>query len=278
MNKKYQLKGNPVVDVPVIGNLVYDDLGKEVVAKFNERFKGVKGVEYTHKHKTGEPISYSNVPRVLGMNQELREITEDNIALLTSEQVVRFWGVIPERNSTYADTNEILLYPTEGPNEELRQNVLRLTEKNSKHPLIVSGLGVVCTDNDIGFSFVGTDYMSVIEAPYLQRDGKVQHDETLGNLVSANSGVSVWTPDNQAGLWRLCRSRGEGMNAGCGSLLVSNSDGRVQILQDPKGLDEKISDQYASVLAEIQGLPEDMRKAISHYAMNDPSQLEKLAK
>lgn len=40
----YQLSGNPVVEVPIIGNLVYGDLGKEVLAKHNERFRGVLNV------------------------------------------------------------------------------------------------------------------------------------------------------------------------------------------------------------------------------------------
>ncbi|MCD4759393.1 hypothetical protein K8R33_00715 [archaeon] len=230
MKKDYQLKGNPVVDVPVIGTLVYDDLGKEVVAKFNERFKGVEGIEYTHKHKTGEPISYSNVPRVLGMNQEQREITRGNITLLTPAQVVRFWDVISERGPTYADTDGISLYPTEGPNEELRQEVLKLTGKSSKHPLIISGLGVEGADNDLGFRFVGTDYMGVIEAPYLSKDGRVTYDPSQEGLVGSDEGVSIWTPDAQSGLRGLYRDGGDGLYAGNGSLLGSDSGGRVQVI------------------------------------------------
>ena len=38
----YQLRGNPVIQVPapIVGNLVYDDLGELYIAKLNERFRG----------------------------------------------------------------------------------------------------------------------------------------------------------------------------------------------------------------------------------------------
>ncbi|MFH1376661.1 MAG: hypothetical protein ABIH25_03410 [Candidatus Woesearchaeota archaeon] len=230
MKEKYQLRGNHVVEVPVIGNLVYDDLGKEVIAKFNEKFNGVDRIEYIQKHKADEPISYSNVPRVLGMNQELRKLTNGNITLLSPEQVIRFWDVIHEKGLTYADTDGISLYPNPGPNEELRQEVLKITGKSSKLPLIVSGLGVERTDNSLGFKFTGTDYMRVVEAPFLRKDGRVAYDSSKENLVSSNDGVSVWTPNDQSGLRRLYHGRNDGLDARNGNLLYSNGYGRVQII------------------------------------------------
>ncbi|MFH1376736.1 MAG: hypothetical protein ABIH25_03805 [Candidatus Woesearchaeota archaeon] len=64
---QYSLQGNVIVEdtknLPKIGNLLFDDLGKEVIAKFNKRFEGVDGIEYTQKYETNEPVSYSNIPR-----------------------------------------------------------------------------------------------------------------------------------------------------------------------------------------------------------------------
>ncbi|MCD4759392.1 hypothetical protein K8R33_00710, partial [archaeon] len=82
----------------------------------------------------------------------------------------------------------------------------------------------------------------------------------------------------QSGLRGLYRNRNDDLGARIGSLLGSNSNGRVQILQDPKGLDTKISEKRVRLYGELEGLPEELREAIAHYAINDPSQLEKLAK
>jgi len=43
MNKEYFLRGNLVQSVraPVVGNLLYDELGKLVLRKLNERFRRV---------------------------------------------------------------------------------------------------------------------------------------------------------------------------------------------------------------------------------------------
>lgn len=230
MNETYQLKGNPVVDVPIVGNLIYDELGKEVIAKFNERFKGIDGIEYTYKHKKDEPISYSNVPRVLGMNQELRKLTDGKITLLNPEQVIRFWDVIPEKKTTYADIDGISLYPNEGPNEDLRQQVIKLIGRSSKLPLIVPGLGVKRADNKYGFEFTGTDYMRVIEAPFLKKNGKLAYDSDKEGLVDSDKGVNIWTLSDQSGLRWLYRSWDVGLIAGSGDLFNANDDGRVQVI------------------------------------------------
>ena len=52
--KNYQLKGNPIVPVPVMGNLVYDELGQEVLALHNKRFKGIKNIEDTNRYEQGQ--------------------------------------------------------------------------------------------------------------------------------------------------------------------------------------------------------------------------------
>jgi len=230
--ENYQLRGNPVmqVQVPVIGNLIFDDLGEEVISKFNERFKGVSQVEYTNKHKKEEPISYSNTPRALGINSILREITNGKIRVLSPEEVVRYWDLIPDKTGTYSDTDSIVIYPNSGLNEELRQEVLKLTGKESKLPLIVSGLDVERADNIYGFRFKGTDYMRVSEAPFLRRDGKLIYEPSKDELESSDEGVFVWVSNAQSGLCGLYRVRVDGLDAWVDYLLVSSEAGRVQVI------------------------------------------------
>ena len=236
--KDYQLRGNPVIQaVPIVGNLIYDKLGQEVLALHNERFRGIKSIEDTNNYKEGQPLAFSNVPRILSYAQILRE-RFPNIHVLSPEEVIQYWNAIPERDSTYADTNSIVIFPKEGPNEDLRQRVLGITGKKSKLPLVVSGLGVERADNNDGFTFIETPYIETKEAPYLKKDGNVSFN---GNeLVSSEEGVGVWTPSSQSGLGGFYRDRSVRLYALLDNLLYSNESGRVQVVQDPQGRAENL--------------------------------------
>lgn len=257
--QEYKLKGNPVVvNVPVIGNLVYDDLGQEVLAQFNERFRGSNIVD-TNKYKDGEPISYSNVPRALGYNQILREIS--NLRVLNPLEVVRFWDSIPDRDSGYADTDSVAVFPNEGPNENLRKRALDLNginPKKLKSPLIISGLGVKKSYNKYGFNFVETDYMKAEEAPFLRKDGFVKYEN--GGLIESEEGVKIWTTSNQSGLMGLYRNRSGWLDAWSGSMLISDGSSRVQVIQGPKArvenlevLAQKLKEEKEQKAAELEG-------------------------
>ena len=227
--------------IVLIDNLVYDELGQEVSARFNERFRGSK-IADNNRYKQGEPISFSNVPRFLGYNQILRQET-DNIRGLNYIEVVRFWDSIPERSSTCADTDSIAVFPNEGPNEDLRKRALELAgfdAKKLESPLIVSGLGVEKDDNKYGFNFTETDYMKAEEAPFLRKDGFVKYED--GKLIESEDGVRIWTPNSQSGLRRLCRYWSGGLYASRDGLLDSSGFGRVQVIQEPKARAENLED------------------------------------
>ncbi|MBS3157568.1 hypothetical protein J4442_05365 [Candidatus Woesearchaeota archaeon] len=245
MIANYQLNGNPVVEVPIVGNLAYDELGREVLARHNEGFRGVPHIEDNTKYKEGQPLSYSNVPRVLSYNQILREISP-NVQILSPEEVVQFWDSIPERDSTYADTNSIAVYPTEGPNEDLRKIVLNLLNLNPTIPLKVSGLGVDKADNNLGFTFTRGELTQVAEAHYLEKDGRVSYEN--GELVASEQGIPVWTA--QSGLRRFYRNRSDWLFAGNDNLLNSNDSGRVQVLQDPQGRTENLESKLLELNAQ----------------------------
>jgi hypothetical protein len=230
---EYKLKGNPVIDVPVVGDLIYDDLGKEVLAKHIEKFKESPVVD-NHKYDDGEPLSYSNTPRVLSYNQILRGI-DPSLHVLSPEEVVQYWNSLPDRDDSYADTNSVAVYPNEGPNENLRKRVLELLGKEQTElPLTVSGLGVEPSDNEQGFNFTETDNLQAKEAHYLEQDGKVIYDLEKG-LIQSDEGVRILIPDSQNGLRRLYRGRSVGLNARGDYLLNAVDAGRVQIAQNFSG-------------------------------------------
>ena len=56
--KDYKLQGNPVVESPVVGNLIYDELGQAVVRKVNEQFKDVQGIQYSQRFKKNQTITH----------------------------------------------------------------------------------------------------------------------------------------------------------------------------------------------------------------------------
>jgi len=227
----YTLQGNQRV-TPIVGNLIHDDLGKLVLSKYNELFRGTSA-EHKVQYQDGQAITHSNVPLVLGIDQILRQELP-SARILRMEDVVENWDLIPELNSTYADTTSIVVYPNKGVNEEHRQRVLGILGKTKTNvPLVVTGLGVKPAQ-DYGFWFTETDHVKAQEAPYLKKGGLVSSKDS--KLESSNTGVRIWTPDNQAGLRRVYRNRVDGLGAWGDSLLGADSGGRVQILQDPKGL------------------------------------------
>jgi len=235
--KEYKFEGNPVVPVPRIGNLVYDERGQEILAIHNERFRGISHIEDKTKYKEGQPLLYSNVPRALSYAQLLRERFQD-MHVLSPEEVVQYWSSIPERDSTDADTNSVSVYPNKGCNEDLRQRVLAILGKQETEiPLAVSGLGVERADNNYGFTFTEKEATRAEESPYFQRDGKVRYDGT--RLVQSEEGVPIWVPESQSGLRELFRVRSDRLLARLGILLYSDESGRVQVLYDPQGRAEK---------------------------------------
>ncbi|MFH1376662.1 MAG: hypothetical protein ABIH25_03415 [Candidatus Woesearchaeota archaeon] len=252
---QYNLQGNVVVEnpkgLPKVGNLLYDDLGKRIIDELNKEFEKAPRISLTNVEE-GKPISYSNVPRALFIDQKLAELDPKmygHIHLLSPEEVIRFLelGVIPEVSSTYADTNSIVVYPNEGPNENLRQEVMDIMGiRNPKIPFVVPRLGFeYAADNDQKFRFKRKKGLTQEpkEAEWLRQEGYVRYNPKTNSLESCaieDKGARyVWTPNDQSGLRRLCRGGSGVLGARVDDLLSSSDDGRVQIFQDPKGLAKK---------------------------------------
>ena len=236
-SNRYHVQGNPVIPVPTIGNLP-SDLAQIVITKFNEAFRGNERIEYTYEYTSGNPILFSNIPRALGMNQIALQETNGRIGVISPIQVVRYWDAIPERNSTYADTNAVSLFPNEGPNEDLRQRALQILGITTKLevPLLALGLGVKKADNDYGFTFTETHYQEAIEAPFLRKDQKVIYDPKTKTLVPTEydrERVYSLTPIDQSGLRMAVRDWNVSLNFNNGDVLGSNACGRVQFFEGP---------------------------------------------
>src|SRR3989344_8053239 len=237
--QKYQLQGNPAIPVPILGNMIYDQaLGEEAVAYLNEAFRGVNGIEDKTKYKPGQPITFSNPLRNLFYHQFFKE-NSDNIQVQSPVDMVRHWKALLERDTTYADSNAITLFPNPGPNEDLRMAVLRAFGKTATTvPLLVMGLKPVKSDTGLGFALERIDSTEVREAPYLAKSGRAKYDPATNDLVAATAdeeGVQIWVPEDQSGLRRAYRDGGYDLNCGYGRLLISEADGRVPMIQDPKG-------------------------------------------
>ncbi|MCD4759683.1 hypothetical protein K8R33_02255, partial [archaeon] len=206
---KTKIQGNTTKNGLIVGNL-QGELADFVVRKYHEEFEGTNA-DFDRSIGEGEVLKHSNTIFNNFANVLLRQETGNSTHILTGEDVVQHLDSIPDRGSTYADTCGIVVFPAEGPNEDHRQRVLSIIGRDSTStPLIVYGLKPI---RDItgkyDFWFEETEFIKVKEAPYLQRDGKVQYDENSGNLVSAKKGVSVWTPDAQSGLRGLYRNRND---------------------------------------------------------------------
>jgi len=233
----YKLEGIPVADVPIVGNLRNDELGKVFRARLNETFRGNPNIEDTYEYKKGEPIQFSNIPRNLYANQVIREET-DNAHVQSPEEMIQYWDKLPGKLFTYADSSAVSVFPNEGPNETLRKRVLDILGKDKiEIPLLVVGLGVEPVDNPDSFTFTETSYLKVIEAPYLEKDQKVKYDPKTKTLVPSDddTGVYIWTPSNQSGLRRAYCNWDDGLDFRDVNLFDSGSGGRVPFFQDMHG-------------------------------------------
>ena len=230
-------------NVAPIDNLIYDELGQAVLRTHNERFQGT-AIADTTQYKKNQPIAHSNVPRALSYNQILHKLTNGRIQVASPADVVQFWDDIPERGTTYADTNSITLFSNTGDNQDLAQRVFEILGRTSTEvPLLVADLGVKKANNNYGFTFAQTELTKATEAPYLTQDGKVRYDPKTRSLVAAKAdekGVQVWTSSNQSDLRGAYRNWGLNLSCGGERLLGSSAGGRVQVVQaDPKGCAEK---------------------------------------
>ena len=241
-------QGNIIVGY--LGGDLNQELNQELLAKYQE----VTGLKNTN----------SNVPLA---NFAYNFLKERGINVHTPAELIRDWNTMPQGNQFYFDSCGVALYPNEGANEQHRQRVLGIIgETSTDIPLIVTGLNVSKHGNT--FQFEDSDYVEATEASFLQKDGKVEYDETSGNLVSSKKGVKLWTPNNQSGLHRVCRFGGDVLCARGGNLSVAGVGGRVPIWQDTKCLDAKILEELP-VDSELAGLSPEYLTRINDLLKSD---------
>jgi hypothetical protein len=190
------MKNNNQKENNVIENLVYDKLGQEVLTKHNERFKGSSVVD-THEYQKGQPISYATVPRILSYNQILREIAP-NTHVIGPDDYIEFSDSVADRDSTYAHTNSIVMYPRDEVYDlesDLQRNIENVMSEEFKQlwkpleekypnfwrpPVRIVDLGVKKSDNKRGFEFEKIEDSSLELAHYLSETGPIHYDPLKG--------------------------------------------------------------------------------------------------
>ncbi|MDP1694417.1 MAG: hypothetical protein Q8L34_02650 [Candidatus Woesearchaeota archaeon] len=216
-----------------IHNLIFDELGQAVLRIHNEQFQGTSIADSTQYSKN-QPIRNSNVPRALSYNQILHKLTNGRIQVASPADVVHYWSDIPERFSTFADTDSISLFSPSGENQDLAQRVFQLLGRTiTTVPLRVSGLGIEKADNVLGFTFIQTELTKAVEAPYMTQDGRVCYDPATQDLRAAQPderGVQIQIPEAQSGLRRAYRNS-VNLIFSDDELLGSCADGQVQVVQ-----------------------------------------------
>ena len=147
----YKLEGRLVEEVPVVGNLLNDELGNVVIKKVNERFNGVQGIGLPEEFFVeGQPITHGNVVRTILVDQILNELGAD-AHVITSGELVGYRSVDRNTEPNHVYSSDLVIAPQNGSftyNAELRKEVLELIDRaDTEVPLIVSGLAVEREDN-----------------------------------------------------------------------------------------------------------------------------------
>ena len=234
---KYEVRGQSLTLPYEIVQLGVNDggLGRDVVERTNEAFKGDQNVELDISGLgRNRPIGYSNIFRRYAWAQEARNLAPElflpnpalYVALLQN-------GAVPDVNITYEDLGIVINDP-KGLNHELKQHLLKQLKDrgiDAKLPIEIHDFKTMKDDNFLcGLRLDLADDVDVREFP-----GKL-----------GESGIKIYFADN--GLRRLYRGRGLGLDADDDSLPVSNEAGRVSFVKGaaPKNLE--------TTLAEIEAL------------------------
>jgi len=205
----YRLANRKTIDIELvhkdqvhIGNFIFDEFGREVIRRHNERFEDEQGkkLQNLRTYDDGQLIE-ADIPRVLSYAQIVRELARENPDLavtrvFTFEDAVRFSRYIPEGSIL----SSVFIYPAEDHEyyyERLRKKVLGfigLTKIDL--PLIVDGLNSI--EGYPFFDLEKTDNIRVREAPYLERkETSVRYNPRTGEIVQcpADKGVTLRTPE-----------------------------------------------------------------------------------
>jgi len=254
MSQDYKIQGSLAIpeeirrSLSTIGFLEYSERSKKLIADLNQEFQGNELLAFPGEFKTGQLITHSNTPRALYMAWHFKE-HPSGLHLSTHTENIRYKDSLPnEGNGTYSDLDGIPVFPNEGENKDLWQRVKDITGKRPKKtPFIVSGLKPVRDSSmDSDFNLEETEHMKVEYAPWLKENGWVKYDSKKEKIVRCKprdeGAVYVVVPSDQSGLGGLYRNWDDVLNARNDNLLNASEYGRVQVVQDPKSLTEKISE------------------------------------
>ena len=104
---KTKFKGEPLFSVPDFAQLCWDEFGREIIAKVNERFKGTSAAINPDYKGEDRQVTNSNTFRLFAINSVARENgvrvmhPEESEILLAQER-------LPEAGSAYYDLGAVI--------------------------------------------------------------------------------------------------------------------------------------------------------------------------
>jgi hypothetical protein len=272
MNPDYKLTGNLVeapenledqLEGPCVGNLIYDELGELVVRKINERFRGIRGLAFPREFQPNSPVTESNLPRSLAVNQILAEEGLD-IHVPGLKEVLRYREFIPDLATSSSDMGTAVIYPSRLREDHRGKEIMDLVKPvrfsarfhclyeamkpvwddfSLEVPYIVQGLGIKADHTKWSeFSFTKTERTTIEKAPYLVPEGSpekgyftewLKYDSEKDQVVRSEQGIKIKTPKPGAfhsGLYTLSRIKDRHLiNV---DIMLHSDEGRVIQLVD----------------------------------------------
>ena len=242
---KYEIKGQPLIAVPEIFQLIYNELGRDAVRLMNERYAGNnKVVLDISSLAENQPIGFSNPYRRFALGPIIRELYGKDadgktLQLLTpalSELALRH-DTLPDARSTYEDL-AVVVYSIKGANAQLARHLVDQARGMGKvkFPVVIYGLQTVKDDSfPNGLRFDLGDIAVAYHIPILSR-GTRNFDAFDPELVKTgfpgklgDGSRTLYTAND--GLRRVSRLRDLNLDANYGNLVDSYVAGRVSFVR-----------------------------------------------
>jgi len=270
---KYEIKGQPLIPVPEIFQLINDALGKDVVSLMNERYAGNNNVVLDISNLAeNQPIGFSNPYRRFALGPIVRELAGNDVQLLTpalSELALKH-GILPDAKSTYEDL-AVVVYSTKGANAQLTQHLVDQARGigEVKFPVVIYGLQTVKDDTfPNGLRFDLGDVAVAYTVPILSKETG-RFDASDSDLVKTGfpsklgeGSRTLYTA--KGGLLRVYRNRNLGLGAGSDSLPDSIEAGRVSFVKGvaPQNLEAALGAVEAEVRRQEESIATRKAKAL----------------
>ncbi len=182
------------------------DLGNLVYSGLIEKFKGKPPGLEDYVPINNEPFRFSSGITAIAADQILREATNGKFRVPDYKTLIKyhqlFQNLISDStrmDEEYTTSSSIVIYNENIWEEGYKDlvDLLRTPRKKLKFPLVVTGLGVEPSSNELGYVLTITDYTEYQYEQVFKKDGIIRLTQR-GKLVnSKKSGLDLKVDDNQ---------------------------------------------------------------------------------